>query len=601
MRSLKTINYWMFAAMFILCGATMSLSSCSDSDDTVQQTEDVIQKLALKNMLVGMHPDVSEAIMGSDDVTLWDFKDDGTFHMLNVTMSDQMSDEDVLNQEIIEGTWEPIVNVEHPFADTEARLQGFKATFNYGDEAHYDDHENTATFYVDQVTAEDGQPVVMILSETALGYLTMLEELEDAENEGTRGFKESFFGFFVKIGVGIVKAATAVAKAAEVAGRFFVNAAGLDIFSNLTMGKSMQFYDEAKKIIDEMQKDSKTNYSEWMTEIYTKQGKDPRICDMNIPGTHDTFTAYFKRTMNVALPYGLACPLIPLAIEKLGDYTISQLKDIPGQWEAGVRSFDMRIGTAYKDKSQTEKVIACYHGPIYLRCLCDEGLQYIVDQLDKHPGETAVVSMSFEDKHGDAEHKMVKDILQKFVDKGKVVTNPRPDMKLSDCKGKMIVMQDWDKENNTPQYRIGPGVDAGAKTYKPGTIKFYGTPDQVVTYEYQNLYEMESLTQLVSEFWKSKRNVMEQCFNATAKTKGQSTPVWALNQVNAYVGLKHLMSYSKNSNVMNPWTSNYVFQHKKDKMGIIQMDFAGTNDKFDGYYTNGEALPRIIVESNRYQ
>ena len=52
MRSLKTINYWMFAAMFILCGATMSLSSCSDSDDTVQQTEDAIQKLALKNMLV---------------------------------------------------------------------------------------------------------------------------------------------------------------------------------------------------------------------------------------------------------------------------------------------------------------------------------------------------------------------------------------------------------------------------------------------------------------------------------------------------------------------------------------------------------------------
>ena len=142
---------------------------------------------------------------------------------------------------------------------------------------------------------------------------------------------------------------------------------------------------------------------------------------------------------------------------------------------------------------------------------------------------------------------------------------------------------------------------SGDKTYKPSTITFFGTPDQVVRYEYQNLYEMESLTQLVSEFWKSKRDVMEQCFRATAETKGQSTPVWALNQVNAYVGLKHLMSYTKNSNVMNPWTASYVFQHKKDKMGIIQMDFAGTNDKFDGYYANGEALPRIIVESNRYQ
>lgn len=245
-----------------------------------------------------------------------------------------------------------------------------------------------------------------------MGYLAMQEELEKAESGATRGaFGDALFGFFEKIGEGIVKAAKAVAKGAEIAGRFFVNAAGLDIFSNLSTGERQRFYEEAKKIIDEMQNGSKTNYSDWMTDIYTKQGKDPRICDMNIPGTHDTFTAYYKRTMKAAFPYGLACPLIPLAIEKLGDYTISQFKDIAGQWEAGVRYFDMRIGTAYKDESHTDKVI-----------------------------------MSFEDSHGDTEHQMVKDIVQKFVDKGKVVANPKPDMKLSDCKGKMVVMQDWDRE-----------------------------------------------------------------------------------------------------------------------------------------------------------
>ena len=71
--------------------------------------------------------------------------------------------------------------------------------------------------------------------------------------------------------------------------------------------------------------------------------------------------------------------------------------------------------------------------------------------------------------------------------------------------------------------------------------------------------------------------------------------------MNAAVGGFVHSSYAKNANVMNPWTINYLVEHKSDKAGIIWMDFAGTNDVFDGYYTNGETLPRIIVETNRFQ
>lgn len=48
-------------------------------------------------------------------------------------------------------------------------------------------------------------------------------------------------------------------------------------------------------------------------------------------------------------------------------------------------------------------------------------------------------------------------------------------------------------------------------------------------------------------------------------------------------------------------TFDYVKNHKSAKFGIVEMDYAGSNDKYDGYYVNGEALPKAIVETNRWQ
>lgn len=592
-------------ALFIMTGL-MLVTSCSDSDsdDNKSATSEQTTKEELKSALVGIHPDASESLMGSDDVMVWNLKEDGTFELLCVSPSDQEVDGSI-GQEVLTGTWEPLVNIENPYSDSGETLQGFRASFDYGDDEDFSDDDKSTDYYTELVVDEEGDTVLLILSETAFGFFSMAEADDDTrtrildpsdfervrEQTTTNPFKIMYNN--IKKVVSVVKSTT------EIASRYFVKAVGLDVFSNLTVKQCADFYNEASKAIKEMQNGQTTNYSEWMTEIYTKKGKDPRICDMNIPGTHDAFTSYFQSITKKSLIGAIVSPLIPVATYEVGRYCIAQLKDIAGQWEVGVRYFDTRIGTT---TAGNDKVVGLYHGDIFLGCMFEEGIQYIVDQLDKHPGETAIASISFEDKHGDVEHKLVYDIIQKFVAKGKIVTNPQPDMKLSDCKGKLIVMQDWDNGNSKPEYRIGPAVSAGKGRYEAGTIKFYNnTPPTEVKYEYQNLYEMESAGQLVAEFWKSKRTQMEACFQAAAKTKGQSAPVWALNQVNAYVGFKNLMSYSKNSNVMHPWTANYIFQHKKDKMGIIQMDFAGTNDSFDGYITNGEALPRVVVETNRYQ
>lgn len=84
--------------------------------------------------------------------------------------------------------------------------------------------------------------------------------------------------------------------------------------------------------------------------------------------------------------------------------------------------------------------------------------------------------------------------------------------------------------------------------------------------------------------------------------KNESNPLaWAQNQASAFVGGALHMKYSKNANVMNPWMTKYVLEHKEDKMGIIVCDFAGFDGEFDGYNCNGAGLPKAVVETNRFR
>ena len=99
---------------------------------------------------------------------------------------------------------------------------------------------------------------------------------------------------------------------------------------------------------------------------------------------------------------------------------------------------------------------------------------------------------------------------------------------------------------------------------------------------------------------------MTRCFDDTQKTKGSSDYIWVVNQGSAYVGgVGPHMSYAKHANSTNPWIFYYITndngKHKADKLGIVTMDYAGSDGQFDFYLTNGKVLPRAIVETNRYQ
>ncbi len=600
----------MFAAILTISSAiTMSLVSCSnDSEDHVGQTtvlpDEDETKAELTKMLVGTQADITPALMGEDAMQVFDLREDGTFTMLSIYgyndeegEVDEEGDED--NYEVSTGRWEAFVNAPNPLdPESDQAVCGIKATFDSDYDTDLNDEKinRTVTYYVDMYEDEDGQQIILF-NEHSLDYLEMLNEISgDEEPVLARGnTRFLFMGYliykFIKHGKDAGKEILKDAKRV-------VNVLGLDWGHNLSEKETRDIYARLSDDVKEIRERSlgKTDYSSWMGQIYTKEGKNPRICEMNIPGTHDSYTYYFSRR-----------PLDPVIYK----YAQAQLLSIEDQFNAGVRCFDIRFARGIHLTKETnegifgvgiEEMLYMAHGPFNAGISTEDGVDILFKMLKEHPSETIIAMFAIEGDEAERDYEMIHKLLEKH--KSEIVVNPTPDMKLSDCAGKLIVMQGWDSDNKYAKHRIGPTISKGAETdgFRPNSAIYFFNNDKKTETKliYQNLYEAR-MDELVTDFWPKKQRVVTQCFEAVSKTKGDATNAWGVNQISAFVGGPIHMSYSKCSNVMNPWAVTYVVKHRNEKLGIIWMDFAGSDAYFDGYFPNGSLLPKAMVESNRFQ
>ena len=568
-------------AAILLCGASVMLTSCSNDDDlSGEQTSqaEAQQKADVKASLLGLQVDLSDILIGGDDIYLWMFKDDGTFEVLNMSMVAREDEEDSLAMNSYEGKWDVFVNADNPWGTSSEKLNGFTARLTM-DDNDMTDEEFAMTYYVETAEDENGEPVLIMLNGVSIDYQMMMAyEGDDDAMSRTRGFTNDVFK---KKQGQIVNAVTQTKKAF---GSTIGTISASNKLSSLSEKECQTFFNEAEDALNTMLSDfnvSQTNYAEWMTEIYTKKGKNPRICDMNIPGSHDTFTYYYYKHTHT-----------------FSRWVCTQVEPISGQWEAGGRVFNFRL--AY-DKDKNPDCMGLYLTK-YLYINFEKALQEIVDQLDKHPGETAIASLAFDGDKGDNYISLTQATLKKFADKGKIVLKPTPDVRLNDCKGKIIVMYTYEFGDKRDEL-YGPLLYIGSgNQYSKSMLAFPKdgkTMDATMTY--QNLYEMTSSFRSNSEFYQHKKEAFETCFWEFQKFRAQEATVWSWNQLNAYIGNYVTMSYSQNAEVIHPWAVNFVLQHKNSPFGIITMDFIGSDDYWEGYSTNCEALHKIIIETNRYQ
>ena len=547
---MKKLNMIILAAIMMCCLG--GLSSCQTNDDNpLPQSEETTQLEQLKKKLVkGLMVDVSDYMTGDDGILMFNLKEDGTLECADIDEGEEGKEETV---NILTGKWTAF----HEKDSDGTLTPGFNVMFDFvaaseesSDDSDMSEESKTVKYYV----WEDEDGMLIPVSEMSLQYLNMLTDL----NAGTRA------DLTIDLLFEIVR----------VVGKYLL---GIDP-TNKTLDKEQcqKFWNGVEDLLKE-KKLTTTSYNNWMTDIYKGKEDKIRLCDMNIPGSHDSWT--YKT--------------VPLSL-----WASAQNVDVTTQWNNGVRFFDLRV------KVLDGKLWVC-HGPQAFMPAHD-AVEEVMTQIRTHKGETAIITVQEE---GDLTMEVVKktyELVKKYIDEGIVMTNPRKDMTLKDCAGKVIFMQSWNPEakglDKERKYHFGPFLETAYNKYEVGHIYWGKDADWAkgdkTPVHYQNRCDSKNTS--CEDFWKDKQKMALDCW---AGFKKETDPYsWCVNQMSGFVGGSILhMTYSKNANVMNPWAVKYVFEHMSEKLGVIQCDFAGSNDHFDSYFCNGYHLPRVVVESNRFR
>lgn len=299
----------------------------------------------------------------------------------------------------------------------------------------------------------------------------------------------------------------------------------------------------------------------WMSSIPDSR----KVCNMSIPGTHDTFT------FNGSL--------------LLDALVMTQLLNIEGQWLAGVRCFDVRINTTIVSSLQV-----C-HGPVNLMSL-SSALSSINSMLVQHPSETAIVILNImTGSQSDKAKTNINNAVKSAF--GSRIADWRPDITLGEARGKAIILYRYDLPSSLQP--LGPSLHGfGNNNYGQSLSMRKSSGELSAPLWVQDYF---SGSGSANSYWSAKKSMMTENFRYMASLTSSNNPqnVWAINHTSGYVTL---VNYCKNSGEMNPWAANYISSNPHQLTGIVTMDFAGVNVHFNLYDTKCHRLPAIIVSNN---
>ena len=522
----KNFN-WMYAAILSFCGM-VSLTSCGDSDEGLVQLQSPEESYG-SEFVGNWATDNSDGNKGYEGYGIYA---DGRFEYYTVAFSEEGNGE--MKVDSLSGTWTPLMSIPNKW-DSQATepLKGVEVQFAAQAE---DGTQLTDTLIMEKM---DDDYTLMWASELN----RIAESLASSETATTRGWG-SFWSSVKNVYNNVVNTIKKIAYPASNYLTWRING-------------------ESQKIV--------SGYADWMRDIYGDV--NPKICEMSIPGTHDSFTYNYSGLVSLVTARGVK----------------TQGLDIAHQWAAGVRSFDVRM-------NRRGSTLGMYHGPFYLGLSLSQALNEIRNQLKAHPKEMAIVFLQFEECSATDEYcKMVYDIVQQLKREG-YVANPKADMRLNDCRGKMIFVQRY----YTSKYKVG------ARRYGDSTLYFYNDNGGCIGstgFNFCDIYTNKD-GESASSFYSRKQASMTRAFEKAANASS-SQNLWTSNGASGYYASisTAYITYACNNpsevaHVMNPWVKKYLDGHKGKKTGIVSLDFAGTNYCPYGYTTLGHDVMKSIIDNN---
>lgn len=564
---IKHLMLWVMVGMLTFSGLT--LTSCSKVDNTTQPTKTTDDRLF--QMIGGIRLDKSMEDYGV--VRLFDFNEDKTFECYTYYRDDVNSDgymgEAEFIQEYSAGTWSDAGQVA---CDIDGGSYD-GVNLDYQVKGYYDADGNEIgepeeTSYNDLIYLMPAEGGYAFINRSELFAL-----FADYDESGSAQHR-SFFDILD----GIKKAAEAVGSAVVAAGE----AIGEGVVAvGKTVGKGVvATVNWTRKAVADSYDPDIYGQSDWMTRVF--KDVNPKLHEISLPGSHDTFT------------YGTG--------KILGNWAKTQVLNIQKQFDAGVRFFDLRINWTW---GFPHYFFDLSHGPISCNVKLIEALDQLKELIKAHPGETVICSLKFENTDETQELMgKLKDVLAKYND---IMMDPslyKEDMRLNDCKGKIVLMQRF---------------PATGKAYKNGDIGIYANgDDNVVTkcgygsrqwdYMEQDMYECLvknlSTKKLLRDDTHYTRRVsyLEQNMADAANPPASRPNTWHQNKTSGYVKMLGgaILGSSLNAQIMNAAAIKYIKEHMGHKTGWIVTDYAGVN-KYGAVCptkVQGAELIKVLIDNN---
>jgi hypothetical protein len=312
--------------------------------------------------------------------------------------------------------------------------------------------------------------------------------------------------------------------------------------------------------------------SAWMALL----NDETPVASLSIPGTHDAATGegiYLSSALGV-----------------------TQTLSLGKQWDCGVRAFDLRPAIC-------DTALHIYHGRLKTKISFAQALDTLLHKLTLNPTEFAIVLMREEnDSEDDAEKALWPSAIGKVIKSlGNKAAIFSPGIAVGDIRGKILFL------SRTAYSETDKGaIIKGWNHSKDGTtngkiISYYD--GSVARLQVQDLYAPTD-----EEKRCDKKNAVKKFFSLADKAPSD---VWSINFISGYSAtlfgcgsIATTAGYKKNAAEQHPAAIEHLSRNSYKHLGIIFMDFAGTDKvkgglwHWRGYNVQGKKLLRTIIESN---
>ena len=260
------------------------------------------------------------------------------------------------------------------------------------------------------------------------------------------------------------------------------------------------------------------------------------VCRVSIPGTHDSGTAGVRMPMR--------------------HYARTQSMDLAGQWDVGIRFFDLRPRLDGNE-------LKIYHGPANCHITFEEALAILKEKLEQNPSEFCIIMTNCAGG-GQKAVDMTIEQIRNTIPPGMLAVFD-PDMTVADIRGRMLFMH----RNEPSDGRDIPGTvirgwPGNGIIQQARLVSSEGKSGTLWAQDYFTLGDKDR-----DVYLKGKWSMMEHLLSDFEQA---SEGVWCINHASGYTGTGVSTSIKKNAQTTNARLLEYLDTHM-NPIGIVPMDF----------------------------